>query len=120
MNQFTRFLVDIGPLAVFFIAYNQGDLMIATGAFMAATAVALAVSYAIERRIPKMPLVTGVVGMVAATLILTALTFIAIGIFRYVGEAIGVTAAYAVFGGIFVVSGLLVWSRRDPLPPSED
>jgi hypothetical protein len=60
------------------------------------------------------------VGMVAATLILTALTFIAIGIFRYVGEAIGVTAAYAVFGGIFVVSGLLVWSRRDPLPPSED
>lgn len=78
MNQFTRFLVDIGPLAVFFIAYNQGDLMIATGAFMAATAVALAVSYAIERRIPKMPLVTGVVVMVfgGLTLWLADETFI--------------------------------------------
>jgi drug/metabolite transporter superfamily protein YnfA len=60
------------------------------------------------------------VGMVAATLVLTALTFIVIGVFRYVGEAIGVTAAYAAFGGIFVVAGLLVWSRRDPAPPSED
>jgi intracellular septation protein len=78
MNQFTRFLIDIGPLAVFFITYNQADLMVATGAFMAATAVALAVNYAIERRIPKMPLVTGVVVMVfgGLTLWLADETFI--------------------------------------------
>lgn len=60
------------------------------------------------------------VGMVAATLFGVAFVFLALGIFRYVGEAIGVTAAYAAFGGIFVVVGLLIWSRRDPLPPSED
>ncbi|MDA0701629.1 MAG: septation protein A [Proteobacteria bacterium] len=78
MNQFTRFLIDIGPLAVFFIAYNQGDLMVATGAFMVATVVALAVNYAIERRIPKMPLVTGVIVMVfgGLTLWLADETFI--------------------------------------------
>ena len=78
MNQFTRFLIDIGPLAIFFIAYNQGDLMVATGAFMAATIVALAVSYAIERRIPKMPLVTAVIVMVfgGLTLWLADETFI--------------------------------------------
>lgn len=60
------------------------------------------------------------VGMVAATLGLVAFIFIAVGVFRIVGEAIGVTTAWAVFGGIFVVSGLLLWSRRDPAPPSED
>ncbi|MBT5414988.1 MAG: septation protein A [Rhodospirillaceae bacterium] len=78
MNQLTRFLIDLGPLVVFFIAYNRADLMVATGAFMAATAVALAVSYAIERRIPKMPLVTGVVVMVfgGLTLWLANETFI--------------------------------------------
>lgn len=60
----------------------------------------------------------GMVGMVAATLVFTALTFLVIGIFRYVGEAIGVTAAYALFGGIFVLAGLLLWSKRDT--PTED
>lgn len=70
MNQLTRFLIDLGPLAVFFIAYNRADLMVATGAFMAATAVALAVSYAIERRIPRMPLITAAVVMVFGSLTL--------------------------------------------------
>ncbi len=60
------------------------------------------------------------VGMVATTLALVALTFISVGVFRIVGEAIGVTAAWAAFGGIFVVAGLLLWSRRDPVPPAED
>lgn len=56
--------VDYGPLAVFFLAYWARDLMTATAALMAATAVALALSLAIERRVPIMPLVTaGVVGI---------------------------------------------------------
>lgn len=60
------------------------------------------------------------VGMVAATLGFVAAVFLVVGIFRIVGEAIGVVPAYAVFGGIFVIAGLLLWSRRDPLPPAED
>ncbi|MPZ11778.1 MAG: septation protein A [Kiloniellaceae bacterium] len=56
-----RPLVDYGPLAAFFIVYWLGDLMAATIAIMAATAVALALSFAVERRIPPMPLVTATI-----------------------------------------------------------
>jgi len=53
--------VDYGPLAVFFIAYWWRDLWAATVALMAATAVALALSLAIERRVPILPLITAAV-----------------------------------------------------------
>lgn len=53
--------VDYGPLAIFFAAYWLSDLMTATLAIMVATAVALVISFLIERRIPPMPLVTAVV-----------------------------------------------------------
>jgi intracellular septation protein len=69
---------DYGPIAVFFIAYVMSDLLWATGALMAATAVALGLSLAIARRVPLMPLITaGVVGVFGAlTLILQDETFI--------------------------------------------
>lgn len=50
--------VDYGPLAVFFVAYLARDLLTATAALMAATAVALALSLLIARRLPWMPLAT--------------------------------------------------------------
>ena len=53
--------VDYGPLAAFFITYWLFGLMPATGAIMAATAVALALSLIVERRVPIMPLVTAAV-----------------------------------------------------------
>jgi intracellular septation protein len=46
---------------VFFTAYMLRDLMWATGALMATTVVGLALSLAIARRVPMMPLVTAVV-----------------------------------------------------------
>ncbi len=52
---------DYGPLIVFFIAYVRFDLMAATAALMAATAVALALSLFFERRIPMMPVITATV-----------------------------------------------------------
>ncbi|MGF1630453.1 MAG: septation protein A [Kiloniellaceae bacterium] len=59
-----RPLVDYGPLAAFFAVYWLSDLIAATVAIMAATAVALVLSFVIERRIPPMPLVTaGIVGV---------------------------------------------------------
>jgi len=54
-------LTDYGPLAVFFAAYLLGDLMTATAALMAATVVALALSYGIARRVPVMAVVTAVI-----------------------------------------------------------
>ncbi len=56
--------VDYGPLVAFFAAYWLGDLYIATAAIMAATGVAVLLSYGIERRVPTMPVVTAVIVMV--------------------------------------------------------
>lgn len=56
-----RPLVDYGPLVAFFAVYWLADLMAATVAIMAATAVALVLSLVFERRIPPMPLVTAAI-----------------------------------------------------------
>lgn len=56
-----RSVVEYGPIAIFFVAFNMTDLFIATASIMVATALALALSYAVERRIPMMPLITAVV-----------------------------------------------------------
>jgi len=55
-----KLLVEIGPLVVFFIGNTQYDIFVATGAFMAATAVSLIASRLIFKRVPAMPLVTGI------------------------------------------------------------
>lgn len=71
-------LTDYGPLAVFFAAYMLADLMLATAALMAATVVALGLSYGIARRVPVMAVVTAViVGIFGGlTLLLQDETFI--------------------------------------------
>jgi intracellular septation protein len=52
---------DFGPIAVFLAVYLKFGLIPATGALMAATAVALALSYAMMRRLPWTPLITAAV-----------------------------------------------------------
>lgn len=82
-----KLALEMGPLAVFFFgnAYAErlgvapdDKLFVATGAFIAATAVALAVHFALLRRLPVMPLVSGVVVLVfgGLTLALQDKTFI--------------------------------------------
>ena len=59
-----RPVVEFGPIAAFFIAYSIADLFVATASIMVATALALALSYIMERRIPMMPLITaGIIGV---------------------------------------------------------
>ena len=59
-----RPVVEYGPIAAFFIAYSIADLFVATASIMVATALALALSYIVERRIPMMPLITaGIIGV---------------------------------------------------------
>lgn len=60
MNPLLRLAVEAGPLVVFFIANSRAGLFWATGAFMVATVAALAINYALERRLPTVPLVSGV------------------------------------------------------------
>ena len=58
-----KFLTDFGPLLVFFIVYfkNGQDLKIAIPPFVLATLIALVVIYILERKIPMMPLASGII-----------------------------------------------------------
>ncbi|PPR46302.1 MAG: putative intracellular septation protein A [Alphaproteobacteria bacterium MarineAlpha5_Bin8] len=57
MNGIVKLLVDIGPLAVFFIFYTRSDLQTAILPFMIATVIAVLFSYIMEKKIPIMPTV---------------------------------------------------------------
>ncbi len=59
-KQGLKLLVEVGPLVVFFVANTQYDIFTATAAFMVATAASLLASRLIFKRVPAMPLVTGV------------------------------------------------------------
>lgn len=61
MNALLKFALELGPLVIFFAANARGGLFWATGLFMVATAISLTVSWLMIRRLPIMPLVTGVV-----------------------------------------------------------
>jgi intracellular septation protein len=56
---FVKLAIEAGPLLVFFIVNSRVDIFAGTGAFMAATMVSLIAAYWLERRLPIMPLVTG-------------------------------------------------------------
>ena len=60
MRPILKLVLEIGPLVVFFIANSRYGIFDGTLIFMIATVAALAASYAIMRKIPIMPLVSGV------------------------------------------------------------
>ena len=63
MNKsFLKFLTDFGPLIIFFYYYYDSgkDLKIAIPPFIVATILALAVMWFVERTIPKVPLLSGI------------------------------------------------------------
>lgn len=59
-RQLLKLAIELGPLAVFFIANAQGGIFWGTAAFMVATLVSLAAARTLLGRIAVMPLVTGV------------------------------------------------------------
>jgi intracellular septation protein len=79
INPLLKLALELGPLMVFFFANTRGEwlaqklpalaelggpIFIATGLFMGATALSLAVSWVLTRSLPMMPLVSGVVVLV--------------------------------------------------------
>ena len=58
-------------------------------------------------------------GLVLGVLSLLLVVFLGIGVFRLLGELIGVGAAYAAIGGLFVAGGALLWSKRVPKSAKE-
>jgi len=57
MKSFNKLLIDIGPLAVFFIFYTRSGLQASILPFMLATVIAVLFSYILEKKIPIMPTV---------------------------------------------------------------
>ncbi len=85
INPILKLALELGPLMVFFFANSRGEwlverfpalgelggpLFVATALFMAATAIALTVSWILTRTLPIMPLVSGVVVFVFGALTL--------------------------------------------------
>ena len=62
-KQLLKFITDFGPLLVFFIVYFNGDnnLKVAIPPFVVATLVALILIYYLEKRIPMLPLMSGII-----------------------------------------------------------
>jgi intracellular septation protein len=54
-----KLILDFAPLGVFFIGYKLGGLMAATVAIMVATTLSVAIIYAVERKVPLAPLISG-------------------------------------------------------------
>ena len=57
MQSLYKLLIDIGPLAVFFIFYTRSGLQASILPFMLATVIAVLFSYILEKKIPIMPTV---------------------------------------------------------------
>jgi intracellular septation protein len=98
LNPVLKLVLDIGPLVLFFAANSKFGIFAATGAFMVAVLVALAVSYVMTRHIAVMPMVTAVIVLIfgGLTLVLHDELFI----------KLKPTIIYVLFGGT-LVGGLL-------------
>jgi intracellular septation protein len=59
-----KLLFDLGPLIIFFAAFEKFGIYVATGAFMVAVIAALVIGYARERKISPMPLFTAVLVLI--------------------------------------------------------
>lgn len=99
LNPMLKLALDLGPLLLFFFVNTRWGIFAATGAFMAATLVSIAITYVMVRRVPVMPLVSAVVVMVfgGLTLYLQDETFI----------KIKPTIIYGLFA-VLLLGGLLV------------
>jgi intracellular septation protein len=79
VNPLLKLVLELGPLAIFFLANARGEwlaerfpalaalggpLFVATALFIVATLISLAVSLALTRRLPVLPLVSGIVVLV--------------------------------------------------------
>ena len=60
------------------------------------------------------------VGLVLAVMASLIALFLLFGLFRLIGELIGFELTYAILGGIFVVLGMFLWSKRTPKAVEED
>jgi intracellular septation protein len=86
-----KFALELGPLVLFFFANHQYGIYMATAVLMAGVVVTLAVSWAVTRHLPAMPVATAILVLIfgSLTFFLQDETFI----------KLKVTILYTLFGG---------------------
>ncbi|MCB1539420.1 MAG: septation protein A [Rhodoblastus sp.] len=94
----------MGPLVLFFLAYNRLGIFAGTATLMAATVIALAVTYALTKHLPVMPMVTAIMVLVfgGATLLLHDATFV-----KMKATIVYLLFAAALLGGLMFGKALL-------------
>src|SRR5260370_29596623 len=68
LDPILKLVLDLGPVGVFYVAYMFFDFFVATAALMAAITIAIAITYALTRRVPILPLVIAILALVLGTL----------------------------------------------------
>ncbi len=97
-NPILKLALEIGPLALFFLTNARAGIFWATAVFMVAIIVSLLVTWLRERRLPTLPLVTGIFVLVfgGLTLILQDELFI-----KLKPTIVNTLFAVILFGGLF-------------------
>jgi intracellular septation protein len=112
LNPALKLVLDLGPLLIFFAVNSRFGIFAATGAFMAAIVIALAVAYTLTRHLPIMPLVTAIVVVVFGTLTLVlhdelfikvkpTIIYVLFGFVLLLGLAFGKSLLGVVFDSVF-------------------
>lgn len=123
LNQTVKLLLDFGPLAAFFLAFRFGPggqderILTATGALIACSLLALAVTYAVEKRIAMMPLVSGILVTVLGgmTLYLKDETFI-----KMKPTFVNLLFAAILLGGVLFKKPMLKYVLSDAIHMREE
>ena len=104
MKSISKLLIDIGPLAVFFIFYLRSDLKSAIIPFMIATIIAVLFSYIMEKKIPVMPTVGALIILIFGGL---TIYFDNEVFFKMKPTIINLLFALILYGGMIVKKPLL-------------
>ena len=104
MKSFYKLLIDIGPLAVFFIFYTRSGLQASILPFMIATVIAVLFSYNLEKKIPIMPTVGAVIVLLFGGL---TIYFDNEVFFKMKPTIINLLFAAILYGGILINKPLL-------------
>ncbi len=104
MKSLIKLLIDIGPLAVFFIFYTRGDLQSSILPFMIATIIAVLFSYIMEKKIPIMPTFGAFIVLVFGGMTIYFQNEV---FFKMKPTIINLLFALVLFGGIIIKKPLL-------------
>ena len=104
MKGLSKILVDLGPLAVFFIFYTRGNLQSAILPLMIATVIAVIFSYILEKKIPIMPTVGATIVLIFGGLTIYFDNEI---FFKMKPTIINLLFAVILYGGVIIKKPLL-------------